>query len=475
MSIYSSLYSGVSGLTALGNSMSVLGDNIANVNTTGFKGSRTIFQDILNMTVTTGNGTAQVGQGTVLGDVSSTFSQSGFETTDSVTDLAIDGEGFFVLKTPGTTQKLYSRAGAFKVDGSQYLVNPAGLIVQGYKLDPDSGARVGTITDVQLNSTVAAPSKSSFVTVLANLNSKAVKKTEDAVPLYDRWDATDNVEDPAAGTDGKIIAESDYAHSSTVKVYDKQGNAHDITIYFDKDPASEGNNTWEFIVTTNPAEDLLAGTDIQTISGLLGGGTIEFTNDGKISTITAGTGLTAADATNEFLQFSVNFFDQDAANTQTIQLDFGASYNGTAWVSDTLATTQFASDSVNMFQAADGFARGELQTIKINQEGTINGVYSNGNTIPLYQLALAKFNSKRGLDKLGGSIYRETLASGPPAENPPTTNGLGKVISSTLEQSNVDIAMEFVKMITTQRGYQANSKTIQTVDQMIQTVVNLKR
>ncbi|KPA14981.1 flagellar hook-basal body protein [Candidatus Magnetomorum sp. HK-1] len=466
MSIYSSLYAGVSGLTALGNSMSVIGDNIANVNTTGFKGSRATFQDILNTTVTTGNGTTQVGQGTVLSDVSSAFSQAGFETTDSITDLAIDGEGFFVVRPEGTTQQLFTRAGAFTINEVNALVNSAGMTVQGYKLDAESGARVGTFADITLDSTIAPPIKTSQVTLLANLDSTETKSAS-TVELNARWDATD------ADGDGKIILETDYTHSATIKVYDVQGNSHDVTIYFDK--AFDGiANKWDFIVTTNPEEDMAKLGD--ATAGVLASGFIQFTNDGKISDIQMGAdGPATIEGSGEYLTFSANFFDTNEANAMSVELDFGAKWNGTAWVSDTLATTQFASTSVNMFQSANGFARGEIQDMKIDEYGVISGVYSNGKTIPLYQIAMARFNNNQGLDKLGGNVFRETVDSGPPAINPPQTNGLGKLISSSLEQSTVDIAVEFVKMITTQRGYQANSKTIMTTDQMIQTVVNLKR
>jgi flagellar hook protein FlgE len=466
MSIYSSLYAGVSGLTALGNSMSVIGDNISNVNTTGFKGSRATFQDILNTTVTTGNGTTQVGQGTVLSDVSSAFAQAGFETTDSVTDLAIDGEGFFVLRPEGTTQQLFSRAGAFTINEVNALVNSSGMTVQGYELDPESGARVGTYGDIILDSTIAPPIKTTQVTLLSNLDSTETKSAS-TLELNARWDATD------ADGDGKIITETDYSHSATIKVYDVQGDSHDVTIYFDK--AFDGlANKWDFIVTTDPTEDKLKEGD--ATQGLLSYGFIQFTNDGKIEDIQMGAdGPATIEGSGEYLTFAANFFDATEANTMDVELNFGAKWNGTEWVSDTLATTQFASTSVNMFQSANGFARGEIQDMKIDEYGTISGVYSNGKTIPLYQIAMARFNNNQGLDKLGGNIFRETVNSGPPAVNPPQTNGLGKLISSSLEQSTVDIAVEFVKMITTQRGYQANSKTIQTTDQMIQTVVNLKR
>jgi len=189
----------------------------------------------------------------------------------------------------------------------------------------------------------ANKAETSRITIITNLNTRVTKKTEDDVPLFDRWDATDNIEDPAAGTDGKIISPLDYAHSVTVKVNDKLGFSHDITVYFDKDLASEGNNTWEFLVTTNPFEDKLQGYDIQTISGILGAGVIEFTNKGKICEIMAGTGLIPADITNKYIRFCVNFIDQDPANTQYIELNFGAYYTGTSWESDLNATTQLAS------------------------------------------------------------------------------------------------------------------------------------
>ncbi|ETR69935.1 MAG: flagellar hook protein FlgE, partial [Candidatus Magnetoglobus multicellularis str. Araruama] len=471
MSIYSSLYAGVSGLTALGNSMSVIGDNIANVNTTGFKGSRATFQDILNTTVTTGNGTTQVGQGTVLSDVSSAFSQAGFETTDSITDIAIDGEGFFVLRPPGTTQQLFSRSGAFTVNQANALVNSAGMTVQGYQLDAESGARVGTYGDIVLDSTIAPPIQTTKMTLLTNLDSTSAQSTSQ-VELRARWDATD------ADGDGKIISETDYSHSATIKVYDVQGNSHDVTLYFDK--AFDGlANKWDFIVTTNPEEDPArydpaAGLATDAAGGLLASGFIQFTTDGKISDIQMGAdGPATVEGSNEYLTFSADFLDDQVENPISIQMDFGAKWNGTSWTSETLATTQYASTSVNMFQSANGFARGEIQDMKIDEYGVISGIYSNGKTVPLYQMCMARFNNNQGLDKLGGSVFRETVNSGPPAINPPQTNGLGKLISSSLEQSTVDIAVEFVKMITTQRGYQANSKTILTTDQMIQTVVNL--
>ncbi|CAN2039391.1 Flagellar hook protein FlgE [Candidatus Magnetomoraceae bacterium gMMP-15] len=464
MSIYSSLYSGVSGLTALSNSMSVIGDNIANVNTTGFKSSKASFEDVLSMTVTTGNGTAQVGQGTNLTDVSSSFSQAGFETSDSVTDMAIDGDGFFILRNG--TQNLYTRAGAFHVDSDLNLVSPGDLVVQGTQLDLD-GNSVGSTTDIRLDQTTIAPSSTSKITTITNLNSDTVAKA--AGNLSDSWDGE-------AAT-GIYIDEDQYSHSATVKVYDEKGEDHDITMYFSKSDA-EGDNTWEFIVTCDPSEQQNGpgGAD----QGRLGVGNIVFNDNGSISSIEMTEGGTLeGTGSDSYWTTSVDFLG-GTDTSMDIDLDFGAAYNsalteGEQWVSDTLTSTQYYSSSVNIFQATDGFPRGELQDLSIGTDGKIRGNYSNGESIPLYQLTLAKFSNVQGLEKFGGSLFRESTESGLPTENAPETNGLGKISSSALEQSNVDIAVEFVKMITTQRGFQANSKTIMTTDQMIQTVVNLKR
>jgi len=469
MSIYSSLYAGVSGLTALGNSMSVIGDNIANVNTTGFKGSRATFQDILNTTVTTGNGTTQVGQGTVLSDVSSAFSQAGFETTDSITDVAIDGEGFFVLSPENSEQKFYSRAGAFSVDANGKLINAAGHIVQGYKVHRDSTTneviREGTYGDIVLNETVKAPEATDKITLYANLNSSEQSKSEAAL------------NEAAVATDGTWTEDS-YSHSSTIKVYDSKGNDRDLTIYFDKTAVA---NQWELIVAS-PTD----GAEGSPPLDVWAYGTIDFDSKGVISTVqlTSDGVSVSTDGYWQFPAFNTEAYTgtdattgQEGISALSLKLDLGVTVNADGTIKDTAAvsTSQYASESVNMYQSATGYGRGEIQDMSIDKEGVINAVYSNGETLALYQICLARFNNNQGLEKLGGSVFRESNGSGPPAISPPNTNGLGELISSSLEQSTVDIAVEFVKMITTQRGYQANSKTILTTDQMIQTVVNLKR
>jgi flagellar hook protein FlgE len=178
--------------------------------------------------------------------------------------------------------------------------------------------------------------------------------------------------------------------------------------------------------------------------------------------------------TEGYYEFQADFLG-GTSTEQDIAFNIGTRYNGTAFAPDSLATTQYASSSTTVFQSADGYGAGALQGVDVDVEGLITGVYSNGQVLPLYRIALAKFQSLQGLHKEGGNLYRATRQSGPATTSLPGTNGLGNIAPNSLEQSNVDIANEFVKMITTQRGFQANSKIITVTDQMLSELINLKR
>ena len=484
MSLSSSLFSGVSGLTTLGNYMTVIGDNIANVNTVGFKSSRVTFQDVLSQTVSTADGTAQVGRGTSLADITSSFSQGSFESTDSTTDLAIGGDGFFVIRDPSdVNNQFYTRAGQFSFDKDGNFINPAGYIVAGWELD-QNGQDIGSITDITLSSFTSPPSATDTITVVTNLNANAQDRSAD---LSLEWDAQNPVP----------IADAAYEYQTTVKVYDSLGDTHDLTLYFDRGTGS----TWEFIVTCNPSEDNRPGAQAALDPivgddgvGMLGRGEIVFTPEsGVILDInwwdfTAGAGTydlgtggnwslprsENTDLTNGHFTVAPDFL---GGYPLTVELDFGSVYStgAVAWVNDSLSTTQFASSSTTLFQTATGYGAGDLQSVTVGTDGVITGQYSNGEVIPLYRVALAKFQNVQGLYKEGGNLFRETRLSGVPVTAKPGTNGLGSIAPNSLEQSNVDIATEFVKMITTQRGFQANSKIITVTDQMLSELINLKR
>jgi len=460
----------------------VIGDNIANVNTVGFKSSRVTFQDVLSQTVSTTAGTAQVGRGTSLADITSTFSQGSFESTNSTTDLAIGGDGFFVLRDPNdANNQFYTRAGNFRFDKDGNLVNPAGYIVTGWELD-QNGQDIGSITDITLSSFTSPPLATDRITVVTNLNSGAQDRSGN---LSLEWDAQNAVP----------IADTAYEYQATVKVYDSLGETHDLTLYFDLNPSS----TWEFIVTCDPSEDNRAGAQARLAAGddgvgMLGRGEIQFDPASGVLVdinwwdFTAGAGTydlgTAGnwslprseltDLTNGHFTVAPDFL---GGYPLTVELDFGSVYSTGvgAWVNDSLSTTQFAGFSTTQFQTATGYGTGDLQSITVDTDGVITGQYSNGEVIPLYRVALAKFQNAQGLYKEGGNLFQETRLSGVPLMARPGTNGLGTIASNSLEQSNVDIATEFVRMITTQRGFQANSKIITVTDQMLLELINMKR
>jgi flagellar hook protein FlgE len=217
---------------------------------------------------------------------------------------------------------------------------------------------------------------------------------------------------------------------------------------------------------------------------LLARGTITFNTSGTATGMTMSahdggaelsTGWSAVTPnTSGYLEFNPSFI---SGTTMTVALNFGVRYNSTTtnWEPESLSSTQYSSSSTTVFQSADGYGAGALQSISVGTDGVITGQYSNGEVIPLYQVSLAKFQNEQGLYKEGGNLFRETRLSGDPVTGAPGTNGLGSISPNSLEQSNVDIATEFVKMITTQRGFQANSKIITVTDQMLAELIALKR
>lgn len=481
MSLSSSLFSGISGLSTLGNAMQIIGDNIANVNTVGFKGSSFAFQDLLSQSVSTLSGTSQVGRGTALGDIQASFAQGSFESTGNTTDLAIGGDGFFVLKEQGTENLYYSRAGNFNFNESGYLTNPEGYVVQGWQLD-NNGDDVGSITDIVMSSFTSPPQPSDNVEVIVNLDS-AGKNGSALDSLASAWDGTNPIP----------LADTAYEYQTTIRAYDSLGSTHDVTLYFDK---ADALSAYEFIVTCNPAEDNRAifGATGEA-EGMLARGLLEFNSgSGVIENIDlwqfTGTGsggdgidLSAAanwtqqdeasDLSNGYFTFSPGFLS--GGTTQDIELNLGSRYDGTNWVNTSLSSTQYASGSTTTFQSANGYGAGDLEGVNVDVDGVITGSYSNGQLIPLYRVGLAKFQNTQGLFKEGGNLYSETRQSGSAITNKPGTNGLGSIAPNALEQSNVDIANELVKMITTQRGFQANSKIITVTDQMLSELINIKR
>jgi flagellar hook protein FlgE len=511
MGITSSLFSGISGMNTNSNALSVIGDNIANENTIGFKTSRTTFQDVLAQSVATAAGTSQIGRGTALSSVDTLFQQGSFESTTSATDLAIGGTGYFIVRQPNTDIDFYTRAGQFRFDKDGNFVNPSGYVGRGWALD-ENGNDVGTIQDIVLHEFTSPPQATASLIAVTNLNSS---DSSNSASLFGTWD----------GQATAPIADAAYGYQTAIRVYDSLGNSHDLTIYFDKcggagggseyDPGlTDVDNSWEYIVASNPMDDNRTAFTTSAARGILMRGTLSFNaSTGDLNNVSAFEYTGALDpATDEAgwtrATFSTAGYPQFTAQfvpgvDQVIDLQEGLRNNdstgGTGgWDATSGATvaavhggagipsfagrepqamtaTQYASSSTTIYQSQNGYGTGFLENISVDTDGIMVGHYSNGQILNLYRVALAKFNNEQGLSKVGGNLWSTTRASGDAITGHAGDNGLGKIAPNSLEQSNVDLASEFVKMITTERGFQANSRIITTVDTLLQELINLHR
>jgi len=423
MGISSALYSGVSGLKTNSHAMSVIGNNLSHTNTVAFKGARTVFSDLLSSSVAGSGGRSQIGRGVNLSKVDNLFTQGTFESTESGLDVAIEGESFFMLREPGNETTYYSRAGAFRFDENGYLVNPEGFRVLGQQFNAATGELTpGDPSDILVTNTgLIEANATTEITMNTNLDASDV---EPADPDF-------FYEDPLT-----------YNYSSSTQVFDSLGNTHLMTVYFRKDDANP--NTWNWYYTTQDAN----GVEIGNVAdGAAAQGQIEFDNQGNKTDPLVPEDLPQIDWGN-------------GSDPSDIALDFN--------------TTQFNSASVVISQDQDGFGAGDLTSIDINEEGIVVASYSNGEQLNIAQLTLAKFQNPGGLELAGSNMYLANASTGAPRIGLPGPE-LGKIFTNSLEQSNVDMGTEFVRLITTQRGFQANSKIITTVDELLNELINLKR
>ena len=753
MSLTASMWTSVSGLLVHGEKMNVIGNNISNVNTVGFKGARMDFEDFVSQYVGTAAGMGQVGRGTRIGIVMNNFVQGSFETTTETTDIAIAGNGFFCVKPKNDNTSYYTRAGNFRFDKDGYLTDPHGYVLQGWGIDNTSrslmastgasatgGSRIigtGTPQDVKLDTFSCDPKHTNHMTLDVNLdsgsgNDKCINEDFPFFSLLNTWDATPN-------TLGEVtpLGSQTYAYSQPIEVFDEGGQSHKLTIYFDRVEQTVNTNiqnmkqneiVWEYVVTMDPTEDMRnfsnppspGGAVPDKYKGLLMSGTLVFDSSGQIKDQTAYV-PTSQDmgnmanwkespiSANGFPVFAPNFSGRDGASTAwdpsgtqinknadgyLIEMNLGLrsktpywsgnspatinawttptgtdkvehAPNGTSpgtYISgigefqsetgvvgannviyyqkdtaagDTVTTPGEVLDTANIngngatkiytqkatsaglganeadggngyvykqqqqggqyvynssgsgatpgytyryntstleyeeyngypgtatginytaaqlassnivvtarpdttqpvisatpaastrevpkcypgtntpipgtqtfnyygmqntaekqnnastsytnnkgnnfyerFASQDGYTYGELRYVTVSQDGVLSAAYSNGVTLELFQLTLYDFPSKQNLRREGGNLFTETRASGLPTSGAAGTGSFGTTESNSLEQSNVDLATEFVQMITTQRGFQANSKSITTVDTMLETVIQMKR
>ncbi len=549
----SSLYTGISGLNANMSNLSVIGNNISNVNTVGFKGSRVTFGDVLSQTLSGGSGTNQIGLGVQMGSIQKVFNQGAFETTGNTLDLAISGNGFYMVTDPTLNTTYYSRAGQFSTDKDGFITNPEGLRLQGYMANT-AGNLQNTIQDLQLSTKTIMPNATTSAVLYANLNNNApitgfafTSGTNDQIAFnvggtdytaslitdgglvsggaatgdevasaiksalqaqngnndtytveYDDqtgiftiandtgnasaitidWNgsssqtllgytgvastniavsANDSAAAKVAGGAFDLNAAGDTSNFSTpVTVYDSLGNDHVVTLYFRKDSLDATGNAWEWFGVVDAAESTSGSTEIQAQ------GSVTFNTSGALYSESAVTYPTGG--------FN---FTGGALQNQMISFDFGTSITQGGTGAD--GTTQVDTTTGVGKLIQDGYSSGTLQRVSVDQDGILKGIFSNGNDLVLGQVLLADFSSPTGLESAGMNLYKETFDSGQPLIGGAGSAGRGLIKSSTLELSNVDIAREFVNMITAQRGFQANSKIITTTDELLAELVNLKR
>jgi flagellar hook protein FlgE len=402
---------GLSGLNAASRNLDVIGNNVANANTIGFKSSRAEFADLYASSLATSSG-GSIGLGVNVASVTQQFAQGSITTTNNPLDVAINGGGFFRMSNNGSLT--YSRNGQFQIDKSGYVVNSNGGRLTGYPVDLSGQVTTGAPTDLRISTSDLQPKPTSELSMILNLDSR---KT----PPTGAFQATDA---------------STYTSASSMTIYDSQGNAHALSLYFVK---GTNPNEWDVHAT-------LDGTAVGT--GAIGN--LQFQADGTLDT--------AASSTPFSLALTLA---NGATFPSPLPLDFAG-------------TTQFGTAfGVNAIKQ-DGYGAGKLTGISIDPSGTVLGRYSNGQTMTQGQVALATFGNNQGLAPIGGNQWVETTFSGQPMVGTPGSSNMGLLQSGALEESNVDLTQELVNMITAQRTYQANAQTIKTQDQVLQTLVNLR-
>lgn len=437
-----SLFAGVSGLRNHQVKMDVIGNNIANVNTTAFKASRVTFKEAFaqlvqgaskpagsDAEVSGGTNPVQVGLGMNIGSIDVQYTQGNLENTGISTDLAIQGESMFVVSDG--KQRYYTRSGNFQLEASGRLVAATnGFVVQGRMAD-NKGRISDTITDITLPFGQKSPAnKTTTVELGGNLRADA--------PVYDGTDVNTQTA-TAAGM-----------RQTAMTVYDSQGSKHDLTVTFTKTDA----NQWLAKLDISGSDDAAGVTTDSTNGNGDNTVTLTFDSEGKL--------VTPANTVD------VTFTPAGFTDPQTFTLNFG-----TAGAIDGLS--QFSAPSTAVLRQQDGYTMGLLERVSIDQTGLITGAFTNGVTQSLGQIVLADFNNPAGLIRTGNNMYSVSANSGAPVLGYAGEGSQSTVTSGALEMSNVDLAQEFTSMITAQRGFQANARVITSSDQMLQELVDLKR
>lgn len=517
----SSLYIGATGLIALGEGMGTVSNNLANLNTVAYKERLHLFEDLMSTSVCTpsnaiGRGDvlptsySQLGHGSATSAIISRFYENGaFEKGSSVTDLAINGKGFF--QVTDEDKVFYTRAGNFSFTKEGDLVNPSGLHLMGRRII--NGSTGGALEAIKLNPDTdmymagAATTKAS---IISNLGMKESKTTNAENPYFSLALTYNGQNDPVMGASG---------YSNAVAIYDSQGKKHELTMNYDLvEQTGDGRKIIQYTVSVPAGEDGRAGFADTVGAGLLMSGTMTFTSSGILQNMSAFVPTSGSDIHDlstwqsvpvdaDGIPISTAFKNVDSSGNvtttpQTFKLDFGLGfaspastvqaanigtdpnnlpgYTGAgntapANTNNSNRTVAYSGEVSTIERSSDGYTEGWMQGMSIDPNGIMSIRYNNGQSREMYQIPLFTFQGEQDLKAEGGNLYSATLESGAAIEGTADTENLGSIVSKTLEMSNVDIARQFTYMIVNQRGYQFNSKVITTSDSMLQKALELKR
>lgn len=442
----------LSGINAAQKDLNVTANNIANVNTTGFKESRAEFADVYANSIFV-NAKTQVGNGVATGAVAQQFHQGALQFTNNALDLAIQGNGFFVTSDGLTNlDRTYTRAGAFKLNESSYMVSNSGGYLQGYEINSD-----GTPKAVSINATkpIQIPDKAGepvqTTTVEAGFNLPSSTKT--------LMDVNASKLDPTDSTT--------YSSSTSVVVYDSLGEPHTITQYFTKeaDPADPTQaavpTAWRmYLYEGDKPIDIVGGTATTMATGLSQAplsARVTFDASGKMVTPTT----PAVIKTEPLGATGAGIITNGADGTQEIEFKLGT-------------VTQYASPFEVSKLTQDGSTVGRLTKVEIGADGIVSATYSNATTVKVAMVAMAKFANAQGLTQVGDTSWRQSLLSGDALPGTPNSGTFGSIKSSALEQSNVDLTTELVDLITAQRNFQANSRSLEVNSSLQQNILQIR-
>ena len=439
MSLFSTLSTASSGLSMAGTKLAVIGDNIANINTIGFKGARAQFADLVARDSMGLSGPTQIGTGGATDTVTQLFGQGSITESANALDLAISGNGFFMLKDPAEQGALYTRDGQFYMDEGGYIVSASGARLQGFNAEDNQLSTI--VTDIQVDRAALQQAQTTELDLTATLSTEADFSTTPILSGSFTLDGNnDSIDDVAAA--------SDFATSITV--YDSLGGPHSVTICFERQSSSDWG--WTAVVD---------GGEVGETDGLafeISSGSLTFDGDGELTSFTQ---------VNTSTSSPWNF---TGAEDQDIEFNFGIDGSGVENDGDVRA---ISGPSAITAVIQDGYGSGDLIQMTVDENGNVRGTYTNGEDILLGQVALSEFPSYQGLKRVGRNLYQSTQLAGDPAVGTPGTGTRGNLISFALEQANVDLEDQFVDMIQSQRTYQANARVITTTDGTLQELVQL--